>query len=62
MSKLKTIASTKTTTKTKDYVYCERCEIDNSGSRMCPCPRGGCEAELKGEYIITTTKEFKPKI
>lgn len=43
------------TVNTEDYIYCERCEIDNTGERMCPCPRGGCEAEVMG--TIKTTIE-----
>lgn len=31
-----------------EYWYCERCEIDNLGERMCPCPRGSCDAEPIG--------------
>lgn len=42
--------------KNKDYFECERCEINSlTKGRMCPCPRGGCEAELKGKIVITTT-------
>ncbi len=44
-------------TKTADYVFgCNRCEITsiNLDGRMCPCPRGGCEAEIIGEKIMTT--------
>ena len=44
----------KTTTKKKDYWVCERCKINsNTKNRMIPCPRGGCEAAIKGEIIIT---------
>lgn len=41
-----------------DYIYCDRCKIDNlgKGNRMCPCPRGGCEAEVVGK--IKTTIEL----
>lgn len=39
--------------KNKPYIVCSRCEIDNTGKRMCPCPRGGCEAEEVG--TITTS-------
>jgi hypothetical protein len=40
---------------TDDYYECPRCKIDSlTESRMCPCPRGGCEAIITG--TITTTK------
>lgn len=53
--------STKTSTRIKDYWYCDRCKISsNTGNRMIPCPRGGCEAEIRGEYTITTKTDFKP--
>ena len=38
------------------YFECDRCEINSlSQDRMCPCPRGSCEAELRGviEKVIT---------
>ena len=40
-----------------DYYECLRCNINKSDNptRMCPCPRGGCEAVLKGK-IVTTEK------
>lgn len=25
---------------------------------MCPCPRGGCEAEIVATVVTTTTKEY----
>jgi hypothetical protein len=41
-------------TNEKPYVYCDRCKIDNNGNdRMCPCPRGSCEAEIIGTIITT---------
>jgi len=44
------------TTTSKDYYECPRCEINSlTEKRMCPCPRGSCEAEIKGE--IKTTVE-----
>ncbi len=50
MSKLKEI-------KKEDYWECGRCKITSSTKdRMCPCPRGSCEAEVIGEIIIT--REF----
>ena len=37
---------------------CIRCEITSeTEGRMCPCPRGGCEAEIIGTKI--PTKEIK---
>ncbi len=43
--------------KKKDYWVCNRCEINsNTKSRTIPCPRGGCEAVVRGE--ITITKEL----
>jgi len=40
-----------------DYYECLRCNINKSDNPtgMCPCPRGGCEAVLKGK-IVTTEK------
>lgn len=41
-------------TKRKDYFECKRCEINTETvGRMCPCPRGSCEAVHKGTVIIT---------
>ncbi len=40
----------------KDYWVCDSCNITSqTKSRMIPCPRGNCEAKVKGE-IITTVK------
>ena len=36
----------------KEYWECDLCNINNTAKRMCPCPRGGYEAENKG-YIST---------
>ncbi len=48
----------KTTVNKEDYWVCNRCKINsNTKGRMIPCPRGGCEAKLKGQIIIT--KELK---
>lgn len=50
-------------TENKIYWYCTRCDIntlDNS-DRMCPCPRGGCEAEKGGEITIVTSVKFFEK-
>jgi hypothetical protein len=39
---------------TEDFYYCKRCDISSEhGKRMCPCPRGGCEAEVVGKKITT---------
>lgn len=52
---------TKTRVNQSDYYWCERCKISSDhGSRRIPCPRGGCEAKIRGEYTTTTTKDFKP--
>lgn len=40
-------------------IACDRCKINNLGERMCPCPRGGCEAEVIG--TITTEIKYKLK-
>lgn len=53
----------KKTINKSDYWVCARCNINsNTKNRMIPCPRGGCEAYIKGEII--KTKElvlFEPK-
>lgn len=48
-----TIASVKTT----EFLDCPRCEMNSltRGTRMLPCPRGGCEVRIIGE--IKTTVE-----
>lgn len=46
----------RTTVNEEDYIYCKQCKIDNTGERMCPCPRGGCDAETIGK--IKTTIEI----
>lgn len=39
-----------------DYYTCGRCEINSlTEDRLCPCPRGGCEAIIAGTLTITTT-------
>jgi hypothetical protein len=44
--------------KTEDYYACPRYDINSrTKDRMCPCPRGSCEAEVVG--TITTTVEVK---
>jgi hypothetical protein len=42
-------------TKTKDYWECIRCNSSSLNDKWCPCPRGSCEAQLKG-VIETETK------
>jgi len=42
-------------TKVIDYWECKRCRINSkTKDRMCPCPRGSCEAEVTGREVITT--------
>lgn len=37
-----------------DYWVCKRCKITSADKkRMCPCPRGGCEAECVGKLVKT---------
>ena len=44
----------------EDYYTCKRCEIDSlENSRMCPCPRGGCEAKISGTVIKTVELDTK---
>lgn len=40
----------------KENIYaCKSCRITSeTNGRMCPCPRGGCEATQIGKKIITT--------
>lgn len=49
---LKTETKLKTTN--SKIFYCNRCEIDSLGSRMCPCPRGGCDAKVVGLKTVKT--------
>mgnify|MGYP003657171248 CR=1 FL=1 len=44
---------------TDNYWWCDRCERDNSGSEMCPCPRGSCEAYIMGTINKETTIDKK---
>jgi hypothetical protein len=39
----------------EDYFKCERCNIDSLGERMCPCPRGSCDAVLSGTVTTVVT-------
>lgn len=56
------LPTNKTKTQVKDFYSCDRCKINtNTSGRMCPCPRGGCEAEIIGKIKTTTTTEFIPK-
>jgi len=44
--------------KETDIYGCSSCKITSeTKGRMCPCPRGGCDAEVIGVKI--TTKEIK---
>jgi hypothetical protein len=47
----------------EDYWVCGRCNItSDTEQRMCPCPRGGCDAELVGEKETKTTiYKLEPK-
>jgi hypothetical protein len=46
----------------KSYIECGRCKINNLGKQMCPCPRGGCEAEIVGEIkTIRIITKFNQK-
>jgi hypothetical protein len=45
-----------------DYYICERCEINSeTKGRMCPCPRGSCEAVPVGKMKVTLVKEITLK-
>ena len=47
----------KTKIKEKDYYKCVSCNINSlTKDRMCPCPRGNCDAEIIG--ILRITKEI----
>lgn len=49
-------------TTVKQNVYgCERCEINSLGERMCPCPRGGCDAVKIGTQTVTTEVKIMKK-
>jgi hypothetical protein len=40
---------------TEDYFECKLCNISSeTKGRMCPCPRGGCEAEIVGKKLTIT--------
>ena len=41
------------------YIYgCSECNITSeTKGRKCPCPKGGCDAEIIGKKIVT--KEIK---
>ena len=46
----------RTQTERYDYYVCDRCEINTeTEDRMCPCPRGSCDAVRVGEVIKTKT-------
>lgn len=44
-----------------DLYYCKDCDIDNMGNRMCPCPRGGCEAKIIGTVEVKQEINIKIK-
>jgi hypothetical protein len=38
--------------KEEDYYTCSRCEVHSmTKGRVCPCPRGSCEAKISGTVI-----------
>jgi hypothetical protein len=47
-----------TKSKTIDVYECKSCEIDSlTGNRMCPCPRGSCDAVIVGKLQTIRTYE-----
>lgn len=59
---MKVKLKTKTKTVKQPYFTCGRCHITSDTERsMCPCPRGGCEAEIVATKVITTITTFIPK-
>ena len=45
--------------KKDDYYECLSCKINSTTKdRMCPCPRGNCDARITGTLIITTIKQI----
>lgn len=59
---MKVKLTTKTKTIAEPYFACDRCEItSDTERRMCPCPRGGCEAKVVATKVITTITTFIPK-
>jgi len=52
-------SGTKTKVKKEDIWSCDSCKIhSDTKNRMCPCPRGGCDAIVIGKKVITTTTEI----
>lgn len=51
----------KSKTKTIDIYGCSRCKINevSDPGRMCPCPRGGCEAIIVAEKTTSTQVKLK---
>jgi hypothetical protein len=42
--------------KQEDYYICERCDITSlKEGKMCPCPRGSCEAKISGTVTTRIT-------
>ena len=51
----------KVKTKKTDFYECKRCEItSDTKGRMCPCPRGSCEAAIIGTKIVQTSTLLLP--
>ena len=51
------MGNTCTNTVTEEYFECKRCNISSeTQGRLCPCPRGSCEAMLTGEVVTTIVK------
>jgi hypothetical protein len=47
-----------TKSKTIEVYECKSCEIDSlTEKRMCPCPRGGCDAVVIGKLQTIKTYE-----
>lgn len=44
----------------QDLYHCSRCSISTfTKDRMCPCPRGGCDAEVVGTIIKESSRTIK---
>ena len=47
---------------TDNYWWCDRCERDNSGSEMCPCPRGSfCPPRQPACQTTGTQTRWSPR-
>lgn len=51
----KTVKVKKPKISSESIYGCAECKIDNikNADRMCPCPRGGCEAKVIGTKVTT---------